>query len=76
MFKEANKKHPTAQIAKIHWTNEKLASWEPSISEVKSKEDPFAEQKKGSKENWTNNIEVHEVCYPRKNLADFFQNFE
>jgi len=77
IYKEANKKHPTAQIQKVHWTNEKLESYEPTIDAPMVKDEWNETKKKADTEgNWQTDILVEEVCVPKKGYEFFFDDFE
>ena len=72
IYKEASKKHPTAQIIKINWNNEKLENFEPTIDCPRENEETG---KKKNTENWQTNITIYETCEPKKRIQCFFDNY-
>ena len=73
IYQEANKKFPTAQISKMFWTADKLESFEPTIDSVNVEKEEKFEQSKGKGDDWTTQIEVVEVCVPKKGYEVFFK---
>jgi hypothetical protein len=76
IYREANKKFPTAQIAKINWRSEKLENYECTIGAPMVKDEWNETSKKVSQEDWSTDITVHEVCVPKKGYEWFFDDFE
>jgi len=76
IYKEANKKFPTAQITKVHWMNDKLEDYEPTIQSATQKDVWVDTKKQASAEDWTTSITVEEICIPKKNLEFFFPDFQ
>jgi len=76
VYKEANKKFPTAQVSRIYWTSEKLENYEPTVDAPQVKDEWKDTKKKDLEEDWKTDIEVHEVCIPKKGYELFFDDFE
>lgn len=76
IYKEANKKFPTAQITKVHWMSDKLEDYEPTIASAMQKEEWVDTKKAASLEDWTTNIVVEELCVPKKGFEFFFTDYE
>lgn len=76
IYKEANKKFPTAQISKINWMSEKLENWETTVDAPQVKDEWKDTSKKTLEEDWKTDIEVSEVCVPKKGYESFFDDFE
>lgn len=76
IYKEANKKFPTAQITKVHWMSDKLEDYEPTIQSATQKDVWVDTKKQASSEDWTTSIVVEEICIPKKNLEFFFTDFQ
>jgi len=76
IYKEANKKHPTAQIHKVHWMNKKLEDFEPTIEAPTVKDDWVDPKVKEFTDDFKTQIEVEEVCVPKSGVEFFFDDFQ
>jgi len=76
IYKEANKKFPTAQITKVQWMSDKLENFEATIESATQKDVWVDTKKQASAEDWSTSITVDEICIPKKNVEFFFTDFQ